>query len=456
MRRAVAVHTVAGVGVRYSSVVGAPVGEVFAWHERAGALARLAPPWQPVRVLSEAASLDGGRAVLRIPPGLRWVAQHGGYCPPHRFVDELTSLPLTWRHTHRFEPAGERATRVIDEVDTPVPAGLLRSMFTYRHRQLAGDLAAQARAAERGVGALTVAITGSSGLVGQALSALLSTAGHRVIRLVRRPARGAGERTWWPEKPGAGMLAGVDAVVHLAGAPIAGRFSPAHKRAIRDSRVGPTRALGELLAGLADGPRVLVTASAIGYYGPDRGEEVLTEGSDPGSGFLAGVVSDWEAATTPAAEGGVRVVNVRTGIALSPRGGVLGLLYPLFAAAAGGRLGGGRQWMSWIGIDDLCDIYLRALSDPAISGPVNATAPHPVRNAELTRTLAGVLHRPAVVPVPPAGPRLLLGDEGAGELALANQYARPARLVEAGQPFRHPHLEAALRHLLGREAPPPS
>ncbi len=441
------------MGLEYSSVVDAPVAEVFAWHERPGALSRLAPPWQPVRIEQEAASLSAGRAVLRMPPGLRWVAQHGGAEPPHRFVDELTSLPLRWRHTHRFEPVGEHATRVVDEVHTPVPARLLRSMFTYRHRQLAADLAAVRRAADRGAGPLTVAITGSSGLVGRALAAFLSTAGHEVIRLVRRPARHAGERTWWPDKPGERMLAGVDAVVHLAGAPIAGRFTPAHKRAVRDSRVEPTRVLAELMANMPEGPRVLVTASAIGYYGPDRGDEVLSEDSARGAGFLAEVVADWEAATAPATEAGIRVVTVRTGIALSPRGGVLGLLYPLFAGGAGGRLGNGRQWMSWIGIDDLTDIYSRALADPTITGPLNATAPNPVRNTEFTRTLARVLRRPAGLPVPPAGPALLLGGEGARELALADQRVRPARLLEACHPFRYPRLDAALRHVLGREEP---
>jgi uncharacterized protein (TIGR01777 family) len=444
------------MGLEYSSVVGAPVAEVFAWHERPGALARLAPPWQPVRVRQESGSLCDGQAVLGIPPGLRWVATHRreGFDPPHRFVDELVSLPLRWRHAHRFAPVGEQATRVTDEVETPLPAALLESMFTYRHRQLAGDLAAQARAAERGSGRLTVAITGSSGLVGSALAALLSTAGHRVIRLVRRRAAHTGERTWWPDQPGESMLAGVDAVVHLAGAPIAGRFTPAHKRAIRDSRLEPTRALAGLMARMTNGPRVLITASAIGYYGPDRGEEILTEDSGPGGGFLADVVTGWEAATAPAAEAGLRVVTVRTGIALSPRGGVLGTLYPLFLAGAGGRLGPGGQWMSWIGLDDVTDIYLRALTDTAISGPMNATAPHPVRNTEFTRTLARVLRRPALLPVPGAGPALLLGQEGARELALANQQVRPARLAEAGHQFRHPHLEAALRHMLGHETPP--
>ncbi len=442
------------MGLVHSSVVDAPLAEVFAWHERPGAIHRLTPPWQPIRVLTEATSLRDGQAVLWMPPGVRWVARHSGYDPPFRFVDELTSLPLTWRHTHEFTSVGEDATRVTDRVDTPVPASLLRSTFEYRHRQLADDLAAHRRAARFRSDPLTVAITGSSGLIGAALAAFLTTGGHRVIRLVRRTPGNDDERTWRPADPDRHLLDGVDAVVHLAGASIAGRFSDGHKRAVRESRIGPTRRLAELAArssgGSAGGAVSVVTASAIGFYGPDRDDEVLTESSDPGGGFLADVVAEWEAAAAPARDAGVRVVHVRTGIVQSPRGGALRLLYPMFAAGLGGRLGDGQQWTSWIGIDDLVDVYHRALVDPNVAGPVNAVAPRPVRNAEYAATLARVLHRPAVVPVPTFGPRLLLGAEGARELAAANQRVRPQRLLDTGHRFRHPDLESALRHLLGR------
>jgi hypothetical protein len=448
------------MGITYSTVVNAPVDEVFGWHGRPGALTRLAPPWQPVRVAAEAATLRDGRAVLALPGGLRWVAAHqpDGYDPPRQFVDQLVSpglsAVLSWRHTHVFAAEGEHATWVTDRVDTPLPAAMLRQMFAYRHRQLAGDLAAHRRARDFRGAPMTVAITGASGLVGTALAALLSTGGHRVIRLVRRPARGAGERHWQPAQPDPALLAGVDAVVHLAGASIAGRFTAAHKQAIRDSRIEPTRRLAELAARAPGGPRTFVSASAIGYYGPDRGEEVLSEDSPRGPGFLADLVAAWEAATAPASQAGLRAVQVRTGIALSPRGGVLRLQFPLFAAGFGGRIGSGRQWVSWIGIDDLADIYLRALVDPGLSGPVNAVAPDPVRNADYTRTLAAVLRRPAVTPVPGFAPRLLLGRQGASELAEASQRVRPGRLLAAGHPFRHAHLEPALRHVLGRWTAP--
>ena len=445
------------MGLRFSSVVDAPLGEVFAWHARPGAITRLMPPWSPVRVEREAGSVRDGQAVLRLPGGLRWVAAHqpGAYDPPHEFADALTSLPLSWRHTHQFALAGQYATRVTDLVQTPLPARVLRPMFAYRHRQLADDLGAQGRARELAPDPLTIAVTGSGGLIGTALTALLTTGGHRVIRLVRRLPRHAGERYWCPDDPGPELLSGVDALIHLAGASIGGRFTAGRKQEIRDSRIIPTRRLAELAAAShitgAPGLRAFVTASAIGIYGPDRADEVLTETSARGDGFLADVVAAWEDATAPAALAGLRTVQVRTGLVQTPRGGMLHLLYPLFAAGLGGRLGSGKQWLAWIGLDDLLDIYLRAVLDPALSGPVNAVAPAPVRNADYTDVLAGLLHRPALVPVPPLGPRLLLGGEGARELAEASQYVRPQRLIEAGHHFRYPDLEPALRHVLGRE-----
>ena len=315
-------------------MIAAPRSEVFAWSERSGALQRLAPPWQPVAVAAEAESLADGQAALRLPGGLRWIAQHrrAGYAPPERFVDSIdsngiASLPLgkllPWRHIHEFEEIDDGHTRVRDRVETPVPAALLRPMFDYRYRQLADDLAAHRRATQAGMPPSTIAITGASGLVGSALAAFLTTGGHTVIRMVRGAPAHAGERRWDPADPADDLFDGVDAVVHLAGASIAGRFTDAHKRAIARSRIEPTRRLAELAARV--GLPAFVCASAIGYFGPDRGDEVLDENSSPGSGFLAGLVGDWEAATSPAAAAGTRVVTVRTGIVQSPRGGMLRL-----------------------------------------------------------------------------------------------------------------------------------
>ncbi|MDT5050029.1 MAG: uncharacterized protein QOG75_5929 [Mycobacterium sp.] len=448
------------MGLVYSSVVDAPIYEVFDWHTRPGAITRLSPPWRPVRVVAEADSLQSGRAELGLPGGLRWVADHqpDSYDPPRRFVDTigtegLASLPVRlavrWRHTHDFEELSGERTRVTDRVATPVPARALRAMFGYRHRQLADDIGVHRHAAAQGLAPATVAVTGSSGLVGSQLTAFLSTGGHRVIRLVRHAATKSDERQWNPDDPDPGLLAGVDAVIHLAGASIAGRFTEEHRAAIRDSRIGPTRRLAELIAKSADGPKVLISASAVGYYGYDRREETLTEDSERGDGFLADVVAEWENATAPAEQAGVRVVRVRTGIVQSPGGGTLRLLRPLFAAGLGGRVGNGQQWLSWIGIDDLVDVYHRGLWDADLSGAVNAVAAEPVRNVDYTRTLAHVLRRPALLPVPPLGPRLLLGEQGARELACASQRVLPARLQQADHRFRRPDLEQTLRHLLG-------
>lgn len=443
-----------------TDIVNAPIDDVWSWFARPGALQRLAPPWQPVRVLTEATSLRDGQAVLALPAGLRWIATHqpAGYQPGRRFVDRLTSWPLapvlSWRHEHQFTAVGPNRTEVTDRVDTRLPNAFLRPMFDYRQRQLADDLAAHSWAREAHPEPLTVAVTGSSGLVGTALCAMLTTGGHRVIRLVRRSTAADDERSWNPAAPDPALLEGADVLVHLAGATIAGRFDAGHKAAIRDSRIGPTRRLAELVAGSAARarPLVMVCASAVGVYGPDRGDEILTEASGRGDGFLADVVADWEDATHPATEAGLRVVNIRTGIVQTPTGGSLKLLRPLFAVGLGGRLGDGNQWTPWISLDDLLDIYLRAVMDSRLDGPVNAVAPDPATNADYTRTLGTVLRRPTILPTPPWGIRLLLGAEGATEVALAGQRAIPARLATVGHHFRFPALEPALRHLLGRAA----
>ena len=453
------------MGIEYASVVDHPLDEVFAWHTRPGAMRRLVPPWQPMRVVKETESLADGTAILGLPAGLRWIARHdpAGYDPPYQFRDVLSSQGLMtlpprvigwWRHTHRYSDAGRGTTRVHDIVDTTVPAVALRSTFAYRHRQLADDLAAHSAAAVAGARELTIAITGSSGLVGTALGAFLSTGGHRVIRLVRGEPTNDNERRWLPSEPAADLLDGVDAVIHLAGESIAGRFTEEHRRAIRDSRIGPTRRLAEVAASTGGRLTTFISASAVGFYGYDCGDTELDEDSPRGDGFLAEVVADWESATAPAAEAGLRVVAVRTGIVQAAAGGTLKLLRPLFAAGLGGRLGSGRQWLSWISIDDLLDIYYRAIYDTRLAGPVNAVAPEPIRNRDYTAALASNLHRPAVLPVPSIGPRLLLGRQGARELAEANQRVRPAVLQTLGHRFRQGAVRDALAHQLGRDPAP--
>jgi uncharacterized protein (TIGR01777 family) len=272
-----------------------------------------------------------------------------------------------------------------------------------------------------------------------------------VVCLVRfNPPEGEPLVYWDPAggEIDAAKLEGFDAVAHLAGEPITGRWTAAKKRAIRDSRVKSTRLLCEALAGLANRPRVLVAASASGYYG-DRGDVVLREESGSGSSFLSQVCQEWEGATKPAAQSGIRVVNLRIGFVLSPAGGGLGKMLRAFKMGTGGRIGSGEQYLSWIAIDDLVQIILFAMTTEALSGPVNAVAPNPVTNFVFTKTLGQVLGRPTIFPMPAFAVRLAFGEMGK-ELLLASTRLEPARLLKAGYRFRFPELEPALRDLLGR------
>jgi hypothetical protein len=296
-----------------------------------------------------------------------------------------------------------------------------------------------------------VAVSGSRGLVGSALVPVLQTGGHRIVRLVRGQASDPHDARWDPASgiQDPARLAGVDAAVHLAGENIAARrWTEAQKDAIRRSRVEGTRRLCEALAGLAPPPRVLVAASATGLYG-DRGDELLTEESVPGAGFLAQVCRGWEAAAEPAKRAGIRVVHLRFGMVLSPRGGALGKMLTPFQLGAGGRMGSGRQYVSWVAIDDAIGAVLHALATNDLRGPVNVVAPTPVTNAEFARTLARVMRRPALVPLPAFAARLAFG-EMADALLLASARVVPAKLQASGYRFRFADLEAALRHLLGR------
>lgn len=296
-----------------------------------------------------------------------------------------------------------------------------------------------------------VVVSGSHGLVGSALVPFLTTGGNRVTRLVRGTAARPDETAWDPVRGtvDASRLDGVDGVVHLAGENIAaGRWTPARKAEIRRSRVDGTRTLCEVLARLPHPPKILVSASAIGVYG-DRGAEILTEGSVPGTGFLTDVCQEWEAATGPATRAGIRVVNLRFGMVLSPRGGALRKLLLPFRLGMGGRIGSGEQFTSWIALDDAIEVLHHVLCEETVRGPVNAVAPGPVTNAEFARTLARILRRPTLLPVPVFAARLAFG-EMADALLLASACVMPASLQASGYRFRFPELEAALRHLLGR------
>ncbi len=307
---------------------------------------------------------------------------------------------------------------------------------------------------------MDVAVTGSSGLIGSALRPALEQAGHRVIRIVRGQSGGPDTLTWDPARGeiDAGGLEGVGAVVHLAGEGIAEkRWNDAQKARIMDSRKQGTTLLAETMAKLSNPPAVLISGSAIGYYG-DRGDEVLTEDSPPGTGFLADVATAWEAATAPAEAAGIRVTHIRTGIVLDKDGGALPQMVKPFKLGAGGKLGSGRQWMSWIALADEVGAIVHLLGDGALAGsgdtpapsggPVNLTAPNPARNVEFTQALGKALHRPSAVPAPAAAMRLLLGREMADQLLLASQRVLPTRLERSGYTFQSPDLATALELVL--------
>lgn len=448
-----------------------PVAEVFAWHERPGAFQRLAPPWQKLELLSQVGGIrDGAKVSLRTkigPAWVRWDVEHRDYIEGVQFRDVQLRGPFAhWEHLHRVEPVdGGRACVLTDAITYQLPLGVLgrigggafaraelERLFNYRHALTKADMETTTRYIS--VRPMTFVVAGASGLVGRQLTAFLQTQGHRVIRLVRRAPTG-GDEVFWDPAAGtldAYALRGVDVVVNLSGVGVAdARWSAERKAAIMSSRVDSTRtlvaAIGEVRSERLR-PFVFISASATGVYG-SRGDEVLDEESTPGDGFLADVCKAWEREAVMAEALGVRVVKLRTGVVLTPAGGALAKLLPVFNAGVGGRLGSGRMWMSWISLDDLIGAIYHAVLDVRCAGAVNLVAPEPVTNAEFTRTLAQVLRRPAVLPVPTFALKAVFG-EMAEETLLASARVVPAKLQAAGYGFRHQKLSDALRAGLGK------
>jgi uncharacterized protein (TIGR01777 family) len=446
--------------------------DLFAWHTRPGAFERLVPPWVRVDLVQPTRSLaNGDRAEVSIrigPLRQRLIAEHHALPDGIGFRDVQIVGPFAkWEHTHRMTPAEttSSASWLEDRIQYDVPLGVIGRVllgghirqtvartFAYRHRITAADLAAHHAARDRqGIQPMKILVTGSTGLVGSAVVPFLTTGGHQVLRLVRGTARGDDEIAWSPTtgEIDAAKLEGLDVVVHLAGENIAtGRWNAAKKARIRDSRVTGTRVLSEALAKLTHKPRVLVGASAIGFYG-NRGDAVMTETSPPNLDFLGNLCREWEAATEPARAAGIRVVNLRIGVVLTPRGGALAKMLTPFKLCVGGIVGSGKQYWSWIALDDVVGAIHHAITHDELSGPVNAVSPEPLTNAEFTKILGRVLHRPTIAPLPAFVVKLLLGEMGE-ELLLASTRVVPTRLQETGYQFRCPTLEGALRHVLGR------
>jgi uncharacterized protein len=469
-----------------------PRSEVFAWHERPGALTRLTPPGQGTVLSGPTNGIrTGSRVVVRLsssllaglvpdvpdlpvvgagtgekaPLGLTMTVRHGWYEPGTRFVDEQVAGPFrTWRHEHRFADGPDGSTVVTDTIEWELPGRLLQRagtrtvadrlerLFTFRSEQLRADLDAHAAVRERlGDESLTVAISGASGLIGTQLRALLTGGGHRVLSLVRGRDVRPGEVRWDPaaHRLDRDALRGVDAVVNLSGRSIATRFTDESLAEIRSSRLDSAGTLVDAMTALGDaGPRTYVQAGGMNVYGARRPGETLTEESAPGDDDLARICVDWEAAARPAAEAGIRTVVLRTGTVLAANGGPLARQLPLFLAGAGGRLTAPGAATSWISLDDVARAYLHTLTAPELSGPVNAVAPAAVTAAEFAKELGQALRRPSLVPTPGFGPRLVLGDRGADALVDIDLRLSARKLLDSGFEFAHPRLRSALRHVL--------
>lgn len=451
--------------------VHAPVSvqELFAWHERPGAFQRLSPPWDPAELLTPHPGIrDGAQVTVRMHAGpvpVTWHIEHRDYIANRQFRDVQLAGPFDeWEHTHRFESDGN-GSALEDHIRYRLPLGAvgefaaggytretLDRVFSYRHQLLLNDLARHAAYADRP--RLRIAITGASGFIGTQLSAFLSTGGHEVLRIGRGEVRpGVVDIAWDPERgqldPRA--LEGVDAVVHLAGASIAERWTKAHREAIRSSRVEGTSLLSHTLAQLDRKPSVLLSGSAIGIYG-SRSDELLDESSRPGNDFLAETCVLWEGATAPAQKAGIRVVHLRTGIVQGAAGGALAKQAPLFRYGVGGQLGDGTQWVSSIALSDHIGAVHFSMMHDDVRGPVNLVSPEAVTNAGYTRILGDVLSRPTVATAPAFALHLLLGQEMADLTVLASQRVVPAVLQKAGFRWDFPTLESMLRFELGAHA----
>ncbi|MBC8086721.1 MAG: TIGR01777 family protein [Phycisphaerae bacterium] len=444
------------------------VENLFAWHERPGAFLRLSPPWDHATVVEHTGGIrDGARVVLSVPAGpiqTRWVIEHRDYQFNKQFRDILLQGPFArFEHTHSFYADSATTSSLEDVIEYELPMGAvgalaggwyadstLDQVFRYRHAVLLADLERHAQFAQRA--RMKIAVTGASGFIGSQLCAFLTTGGHTVLRIGRGAVKpGVVDVAWDPEHAvlNPADLEGVDAVIHLAGANIAERWTDTHKKAIRDSRLQGTTLIAKTIASLARKPAVLLSASAIGIYG-DRGDEVLDETSALGTGFLADVGREWEASTAVAEMAGIRVVHMRTGIVQGAAGGALGKQLPFFRAGVGGPLAGGKNWVSPIALDDEIGAMHFCLMQENVRGAVNFVAPHPITNAEYTEALGSVLHRPAMLPVPAFGLYALFGKEMVDSTVLTSLRVRPMVLEREGFQFRHPTIRQILEFELGR------
>lgn len=449
-----------------SSLIHLSPQDVYDWHTRPHAFYRLIPPWERVDVVAPPRTIENGSEVITRmkigPTFVTWVGRHYDVKPGFHFCDELIEGPFkSWKHRHKFE-AAIGGCRMIDAIDYELPLwplsapgktfveSKLRRLFDYRHTVVRNDLSLIRKYSHQ---PKKILITGGTGLIGSALIHLLRSLGHKIIRLARNPHSHHEEQTirWNFEDPlklEKHLSDPIDAVIHLAGESIAAnRWSDSTKRLIAESRKRPTKLLSEAIARLPTKPQVFISASATGYY--PSSDTVCDEEGIPGDSFLSQVCIDWEASANAAREAGIRTLHPRIGIVLTPAGGALAKMILPFQAGLGSVLGDGKQFWSWISIDDLLYGIVHCLETQELSGPINFSSPMPITNQVFSETLASVLNRRLGPRAPKAAVKLMAG-EMADELLFASRGVKPKKLLESGFNFSFPDLDSALRHTLGR------
>jgi uncharacterized protein (TIGR01777 family) len=446
--------------------------EIWNWYNSPGAFRRIMPEWEGIIPMNAGALENDDETIFKVgigPIRQTWVAKHHSVIPGETFADRMMRGPFgAWNHVHRFDSTGAGKTTIYDDVEYKLPlhfltgwsAGLtvlprMRQMFKYRSTRVDSDIKQIQATANQP--RQKVLVSGSTGMIGLQLCAFLETAGHDVYRLLRPktklPADVNSEKVIrWNDLTGdvlEGDMNGFDSVIHLAGAGIGDkRWSKKRKQLIRDSRVIPTENLSRVLASLDKPPKALLSGSAIGFYG-DRGSEVLDEKSKSGSDFLAEICSEWEEASSQAKDAGIRVVNLRTGIVVSPLGGALSKLLLPAKMGGGGPVGGGKQIQSWISLDDEIFAIHHLMMTESCTGPYNLTSPNPVPQKKFAKILGRVIRRPAFMPLPGFMIRIMFGEMGK-KLVLEGQHVEPSRLLESGFEFTYNDLESCLRNCLGR------
>ncbi|MCB9639955.1 MAG: TIGR01777 family protein [Myxococcales bacterium] len=441
--------------------------EVFAWHRRDGAFERLSPPWDRVEIVEKQGGIEeGARMVMRLhlgPIPQTWEAVHQDYIEDQLFTDVQKRGPFaSWEHEHRFLSQADGGCVLEDHIHYELPMGALgraigggsiqrtiQRMFAFRHQRLAHDLMRHRPYLDRP--RLRVAISGASGLLGTALSAFLTTGGHEVVPLVRnKQAAATGKGIYWSPRSGEidqEALEGFDVVVHLAGENIAGRWTASKRKRILESREQSTQLLANALAKLTKPPKALLSASGINTYG-DRGDEILTEESALGTGFLTDVCQAWEDGTQAAEDAGIRVAKMRIGAVITSAGGALAQMLLPFKMGVGGIVGSGHQYMSWIGLDDLLGAILHLMYQEKLSGVFNMVSPEPANNRDFTKALGKALHRPTIFPLPAFMINAIFGEMGKA-LLLDSVRAVPQRLLDSGFTFSAPAILDVLRSEVG-------